>query len=86
MAYSLALETENPTMEAGVSRRPLPRLEDMEFEGKEELMRELDKGIADMEAGRLIPHEEVMRMLYEELEAYCEARGIGEKQNVLADD
>ena len=34
---------------------------------REELFRELDKGIRDMERGAVIPHEETMRMIREEL-------------------
>ena len=33
---------------------------------REELHRELDKGIRDMEMGRVIPHDEMMKQLYEE--------------------
>ena len=83
MAYSLEAETETLVAEDNVYHEALPRLEDMECDGKEELMRELDKGISDMEAGRLIPHEDVIRMLREELEAYCDALHIGEKQTVV---
>ena len=31
---------------------------------REELFRELDKGIRDMEQGNVTPHEETMRMIY----------------------
>ena len=33
---------------------------------REELFRELDKGIRDMEEGRVYPHEQVMKELFEE--------------------
>lgn len=41
----------------------------MEEEKKawEELRYELDKGIRDMEQGRVTSHEETMRLVYEEL-------------------
>ena len=33
---------------------------------REELLRELDKGIRDMEAGRVYPHEQIMKEICEE--------------------
>lgn len=37
----------------------------------EELLRELDKGIRDMEEGRVIPHDECMKQIREELGLCC---------------
>ena len=34
---------------------------------REELFKELDKGICDMEEGRVIPHDECMKQIREEL-------------------
>lgn len=34
---------------------------------RDELFRELDKGIRDMERGNVIPHDETMRMIRKEL-------------------
>ena len=34
---------------------------------REELFRELDKGIRDMEAGRVYPYEQIMKEICEEL-------------------
>lgn len=52
-------------MEATVKREA----EDLR-EQREELFRELDKGLRDMERGDVIPHEEVMRNLFEKYGAY----------------
>lgn len=49
-------------MEA-VARRDLESLRKQ----REELFRELDKGIRDMEQGDVTPHEETMRLIYAEL-------------------
>lgn len=37
---------------------------------REELFRELDKGIRDMRKGDVIPHEEAMKIIREELGLY----------------
>lgn len=37
---------------------------------REELFRELDKGIRDMERGDVIPHDECMKQIREELGLY----------------
>lgn len=37
---------------------------------RNELFRELDKGIDDMEAGRLTPHDETMRELKQHIKDY----------------
>ena len=42
----------------------------LRFEPTEELLRELDKGIDDWEAGRLVPHDKVIEMLDEKIRAY----------------
>ena len=44
-------------------------MNDCHFQSEEELLGELDKGIDDMENGRVVPHEEAMEMIYERLES-----------------
>ena len=43
----------------------------LRFEPTEELLRELDKGIDDMEAGRVRPHAETMAIIREQIRAYA---------------
>lgn len=44
-------------------------MNDCHFQSEEELLGELDKGIDDMENGRVVPYEEAMEMIYERLES-----------------
>lgn len=39
-------------------------------EQKERLYRELDKGIDDMEQGRIVPHDEAMQLIRERIKSY----------------
>ena len=43
----------------------------IEWEPTEELLRELDKGIDDMEAGRVRPHAETMAIIREQIKVYA---------------
>lgn len=48
----------------------LARKEDTSIRSEETLYHELDKGIADMEQGRTVPHEEAMQIIRERLNTY----------------
>ena len=68
------------TQGSSIEEREAPVLDDLDqnfglnsglrFEPTEELLRELDKGIDDMEAGRVLPHDAVIEMLDEKIRAY----------------
>lgn len=46
------------------------RNDPIERRSEDELFKALDKGIDDMEHGRTIPHEEMMRSLRERIQSY----------------
>lgn len=55
-------------MPATIAQRRTPTDESAELQT---LFAELDKGIDDMEAGRVVPHEEAMKIIRKSVEDYA---------------